>query len=318
MEARNVWIEAAALSVLAAFLYQSAVLVFVFLVPLAVLGYRRGADWLGMAAIVTGAIILATRITSLIRLGVEWDLAILLMEMLPPVAFLGGLYLLETRLLVGVRRVYRLLQAVLITGAVSVPVILIVSRSSIAMEALRGQFELLQSMLGPPDADPAELGSLSTVDGLMQAVLDLLLSTYLFAYTIVLAGSWYLGQLIGARTRGERPRRLRDYHLPEVFVWLLVGAAGAALLSLVGNLGVIEHLSWNALFIALFLYGGQGLGILWSLLDRWEVARGIRIGVGAALAVLLFLPGANLLVMLGLPGLGVAETWIHFRSGERS
>jgi hypothetical protein len=316
MEGREVWIEAAALSVLAAFLYQSAVFVFVFLVPLAVLGYRRGTDWLGMAALVTGGVVLATRITSLIRLDIEWDLAILLMEMLPPVAFLGGLYLLETQLLVGVRRVYRLLQAVLIAGAVSVPVIIIVSGSSIAMDALRGQFEMLHSVLAPPEAEQA--GRFGSVEELMRSVLDLLLSTYLFAYTVVLAANWYLGRLIGARTRGRQPFRLRDYHLPDVFVWLLVGASGVALVSLVGDLGVIEHLAWNGLFIALFLYGGQGLGILWSLLDRWEVARGIRIGVGASLAFLLLLPGANLLVVLGLPGLGVAETWIHFRTGERS
>jgi hypothetical protein len=201
---------------------------------------------------------------------------------------------------------------------VSVPVIIIVSRSSIAMEALRGQFELLHSMFTSPEADPARLGRFATVDGMMRAVFDLLLSTYLFAYTIVLAGNWYLGQLIAARTRGRQPYRLRDFRLPEIFVWGLVGASGAALASLVGDLGVFEHLSWNALFMALFLYGGQGLGILWSLLDRYEVARGIRIGVGAALAFLLIIPGANLLVLLGLPGLGVAETWIHFRSGERS
>jgi hypothetical protein len=318
MNARDVWIEAAALSVLSAFLYQSAVLVFVFLVPLAVLGRRRGADWLGIAALVTGGVVLATRITSLIRLDIEWDLAILLMEMLPPAAFLGGLYLLETRLLVGVRRVYRLIQAVLITGAVSVPVILIVSSSSIAMEALQRQFELLHSMFTGPEADPARLGRFATPEGMMAAVLDLLLSTYLFAYSIVLAGNWYVGQLIGARTRGERGFRMRDFRLPEIFVWALVLISAAALVSMVGNVGVFEHLSWNALFIVLFLYGAQGLGILWSLLDRYDISRGIRIGVGAALAILLLVPGANLLVMLGLPGLGVAETWIHFRTGERS
>lgn len=103
-----------------------------------------------------------------------------------------------------------------------------------------------------------------------------------------------------------------------MFVWALVAALAGALLSLVGNVGVFEHLAWNGVFIVLFLYGVQGIGIIWSLLDRWEVARGIRIGVGAALAFLLIVPGANLLVVLGVPGLGVAETWIHFRTGERS
>lgn len=318
MNARNVWIEAAALTVVAAFLYQSTLLVFVFLVPLAVIGKRHGPEWLGTAALVTGGVVLATRITSLIRLGVEWDLAVLLLEMLPPAVFLGGLYLLETRLLVGVRRVYRLLQAVMITGAVSVPVILLVSSSDTAMGALREQFELLHAMFTGPEADTAALGRYATVDGMMEAVFDLLLSTFLFVYAVMLAGNWYLGELIGARTRGVEPLRLRDYRLPEVFVWVLVAALSGALLSLVGNIGVFEHLAWNGVFIILFLYGVQGIGIIWSLLDRWDVARGIRIGVGAALAFLLLVPGANLLVVLGVPGLGVAETWIHFRTGERS
>jgi len=318
MSARDVWIEAAILSVVSAFLYQSALFVFVFLVPLAALGRRHGPEWLGMAAFVTGGVVAATRITSLIRLDIEWDFAILLMEVLPPAAFLGGLYLLETRLLYGVRRLYRMIQAVLIAGAVSVPVILLVSSSSVAMETLRQQFELLHTMFTGGESDPARLGRFATVGGMMEAVLDLLLSTYLFAYTVVLAGNWYLGQLIGARTQGEEGFRMRDFRLPDVFVWALVGSSGAALVSLAGNAGVFEHLAWNALFTALFLYGAQGLGILWSLLDRFEIARGIRIGVGVALAILVLVPGANILVLLGLPGLGVAETWIHFRSTERS
>jgi len=87
------------------------------------------------------------------------------------------------------------------------------------------------------------------------------------------------------------------------------------LFSLGTDLGAFEHLAWNALFIVLLLYAAQGLGIIWSLLDRYEVARGIRIGVAAALLILSVIPGANILVFLGLPGLGVAETWIHFRTG---
>jgi hypothetical protein len=318
MSARDVWIEAAGLSILAAFLYQSALLVFVFLVPLEVLGRRRGADWMGMGCLATGLVILVARITSLVRLGAQWDAALLLLEMLPPAAFLAGLYLLETRLIVGVRRLYRLIQAVLIAGAASVPVIIFVSSSEPAMQALRGQFELLHNMFGGGSADASQLGRFATVDGLMQAVLDLLLSTYLFAYVLVLATNWYLGQLIGARTLRTEAFRLRDFRLPDVFVWALVGASGVAVVSIVGNLGVFEHLGWNALFSVLLLYGAQGLGILWVLLDRYEVARGIRIALAVALGLLLVTPGANLVVMLGLPGLGVAETWIRFRPVERS
>jgi hypothetical protein len=271
-----------------------------------------------MGCLATGLVILVARIASLIRLGAQWDIALLLMEMLPPAAFLAGLYLLETRLIVGVRRLYRLIQAVLIAGAASVPVIIFVSSSEPAMQALRGQFELLHNMFGGGSADASQLGRFATVDGLMQAVLDLLLSTYLFAYVLVLAANWYLGQLIAARTLRTEAFRLRDFRLPDVFVWALVGASGVAVVSIVGNLGVFEHLGWNALFSVLLLYGAQGLGILWVLLDRYEVARGIRIALGVALGRLLLTPGANLLVMLGLPGLGVAETWIRFRPVERS
>jgi hypothetical protein len=152
----------------------------------------------------------------------------------------------------------------------------------------------------------------------MTAVFDLLLSTFLFAYSLVLAGSWYLGQLIAAKTMGTEPFRLRAFRLPDVAIWALVAAGGAAVLSFAGNLGVFEHLAWNALFVSLLLYAAQGLGILWSLLDRYDVARGIRIGIGFALVILLVTPGANVLVLLGLPGLGVAETWIDFRRFERS
>lgn len=315
MSARNVWIEAIALSLLSAFLYQSALFVFVFLVPLEVLSRRRGADWLGMASVVTGLLIVFSRIIGLARLNIEWDVAVLMMEVFSPVAFLAGLYLLETRLIVGVRRLYRLVQAVMVVGAVSVPVIIWISSSEIAMQALRGQFEVLHEMFTGGDSDAQQLGRFATVDGLMETVLDLLLSTYLFAYALVLSANWYIGRIIAAKTLGVEPLRLRQFYLPESFIWAMVVASGSALFSLGTDLGAFEHLAWNALFIVLLLYAAQGLGIIWSLLDRYEVARGIRIGVAAALLILSAIPGANILVFLGLPGLGVAETWIHFRTG---
>ncbi|MFP4204534.1 MAG: hypothetical protein ACLFRR_00145 [Spirochaetaceae bacterium] len=317
MSERSVWLETALLAVLAAFLYQSALLVFVFLVPLAVLAKRHGSEMLGYGCVFAAGIIVVSRGLGLARAEAEWDLAILLLELAPPAAFLAGMYLLETRRIVGMRRLYRLIQAVMIAGALSVPVIMVTSSSSIAMDVLRGQLELLHRAFGG-EGEGGSFGRFATVDALMRAVFDMLLSTYLFAYSAVLAANWYLGQLIGARSGGSRAFRLRDYRVPEVFIWVLVAAALAALLGLAGNLGVFEHLSWNALFIVLFLYGGQGLGILWSLLDQYTVPQGFRIGIGAILAVLLVVPGANFLVLFGLPGLGVAETWVHFRSGERS
>ena len=305
MEARKVWAEAIGLSALAAFLYQSALLVFVFLVPLEVLSRRRGADWLGMASVLTGLVILVSRIVGLVRLGVDWDASILLMEMFAPVTFLGGLYLLETRLIVGVRRLYRLVQAIMVVGAVSVPIIMLISSSDIAMQALRGQFEVLHDMFAGDAAGSPELGRFATVDGLMDAVITLLLSTYLFAYALVLSANWYLGRLIAAKMLGVEPYRLRRFYLPEPFIWAMVAASAGALLSVVAELGVFEHVAWNALFIVLLLYAAQGLGIMWSLLDRYEIAQAIRIGIAAGLVILLAIPGVNMLVFLGLPGLGL-------------
>jgi hypothetical protein len=168
---------------------------------------------------------------------------------------------------------------------------------------------------------------------------------YLFSYFLVLGFSWWLGTLVGARfrarpslsllpehyhggTRGEtgpkgrsvdeRWPKFADFHLPDAYIWPLIGALAVVLLGLVAPLGALELAAWNAAVIFLFLYGLCGLGVLQYFLRKFRVPRGMRWLLAFCLCVLLFSPRANLAVFILVPALGVSEIWLKYRTKERS
>jgi hypothetical protein len=95
-------------------------------------------------------------------------------------------------------------------------------------------------------------------------------------------------------------------------VWvLLVGAVGV-FVDVAGGIGALRYVAWNAVLASLVLYGAQGIGIIRFLFDRYNVSQGARIGIGIALIVGLFVPALNLVVLLGIPGLGISELWVRY------
>jgi uncharacterized protein YybS (DUF2232 family) len=149
----------------------------------------------------------------------------------------------------------------------------------------------------------------------METATEVFLRVYVFGFAVILAANWYLGRRIGTRL-GESNRAVpsvRAFRAPTVLLWPTGIAALFVLASLFVELGAFEYLGWNAALLGLFLLGIQGFGAFQGLLDRTGAPPWARVTAMILLIVVLFSPGVNLVVLLGLPALAIAEHWIQIR-----
>jgi hypothetical protein len=270
------------------------------------------------------------RIRSIVG-GAASGMGLLFLDIVFPVAFLAGLYLLNTpRLSIRLGAedrelnvVERLGAAVLTAAIIYVPAIVLVYLSGSVDGIVAAQVELLRSLLTAVDASEEEILALTRL------VMRIFMSGLLFGFFVMLVGNWWLGTRFALRERlalpgpNEVAERLRSFsitlfRLPMVMIWVVIGAWGAVLLSMLVEVGWLSFVIWNLALLTLAMYALQGLAVMWHLLDRRKVARGQRIGLAVALVIGLLIPGLNFVVLLGLPGLGISEVWVNYHRFERN
>ncbi len=102
--------------------------------------------------------------------------------------------------------------------------------------------------------------------------------------------------------------------LPDPFIWGFFGFWVLALTSsLISSIPVaIYCIAWNVALGLSVLYAIQGLSILVARCRRTSAYFSVGKIVGLVL-LLCLLPGLNLVCLVGLPILGVLETWLRFR-----
>ena len=209
-----------------------------------------------------------------------------------------------------------------------------------------------QAPFGSREGSDALLGTaVSSGQALMAFVGRIFWRGFLFAYFLLLAGAWWLGTWAGTRLRSFRagplfapaqggpeqdrgglaaskagegfsgiaePPRIAEFRLPDSYIWPLIGSLALVLLALVQPLGILEPIAWNAAVILMFLYGISGIGVVQHFLRKLRVPRGMRWLLAFLLIVLVLSPRANLAVFILIPGLGVSEIWLKYRTKERS
>jgi len=320
---RRTWIEAAGFAAIATLFYQSPVLVMAFLIPLELLMLRRGEEWYAIACGITLVLVLATKLIQFSRVqGLELSAGLMLLELFMPVLFMGGLYVLSTPRLDGYRRLYRFLAVAVTAGIVSIPVVIYLGQSDLFTQALQAQLQHAEQIVAQSsgaatgDSVPAPPEAMQQ---LLRMATQLILSSYVFGFAVVLAGNWYAARLLATRffRKNVSVPRLERFVLPPWAVWALLVPWAGVLLDAVSGLGVFRYPVWNAALVMLFLYGMQGIGILWHVLDKYNMSRGVRMFIGVGLIILILVPGLNVLVAVGIPGLGVSEIWINYNRFER-
>ncbi|MFW5684946.1 MAG: DUF2232 domain-containing protein, partial [Spirochaetota bacterium] len=142
-------------------------------------------------------------------------------------------------------------------------------------------------------------------------------------YFVMLVGNWWIGVQLAFRTSVRLPggnpvmarhaeMSLNEFALPGYLVWALIAAWSGVLATVVLQAGWVAYLFWNAAFVTTALYAIQGIALVWYFLDRYKAQRSMRLLTAVALIVGLLIPGLQLAIMLGLPGLGVSEIWVDY------
>ncbi|MFP4483938.1 MAG: DUF2232 domain-containing protein [Spirochaetota bacterium] len=313
-QSREEWIETAGLAVAAGALYASGFFALLFLLPLVALLRRRGFSALLVGA---GIAVLGVIIVDVVRLsrlpsgpGLPWLVA---WNWTLPVGLLVGLVVLGWPIPGVQRTLYRLLVGWAATMVVTVPLYVKIGADGTLHAFLESQFAALGAATEGGDA--AQSGAALLAD----TAVRVLGNTYGVGLLVLLVLNWYLGSYLAHRfsTGVAPPPRLAGFAMPSQAVWVLIASVAAVLLTFLADLGPVEPVAWNVALVSLFLYGVQGIAVGRHLLAHYRVQQGARMLIIIGAIVLVFVPGVNLIVLLGLPGLGVSELWIDYNRFER-
>jgi hypothetical protein len=238
-------------------------------------------------------------------------------QLLTIASLLGGLILIN---FYTQRRVlYRLFLSTLAAGTLGTIVILFLSRDSALISGLESYFKEATKLIAglyTGDANiilPAELADPTL---LVKAFWYYVISGFIFGYFVNLSISWYVGSVLVNRSYGKVGRLtiLKKFKLPEFFIWPLIAAWSLVLLSHLVKLPFIYSLFLNVGLIFLFLYGIQGLSIIQHLLAKYNISGRWKTLLLLVMFMVLFFPPIAIAFYIIVPGLGVSEIWIKYRS----
>lgn len=337
---RAYWLETAGLALASVLLFRFGLLGLVFLVPVQLVWIRRGEE---AGLIASGGVIAGIALVKwidLLRLrsaaGAEGvSGGVVLLDVVFAAGLLLGLFVMNSERAVipvgddGYRRLSvpeRMIAAVCAGALVYGPTIGLIASGDASNSVIAAQIELLRPLFEATGASTEEVRVLTEI------IIGALLSGVLFGYFVMLVGNWWIGVQIAFRTRVRLPAgnpvmarhaglELTEFRLPGYLVWALIAAWGGVLGSVVLEWGWISYIFWNAAFVTMALYALQGIAIVWYFLDRRKVQKGARIAVAVGMVFGLLIPGLQLFVGLGLPGLGISEIWIdyhRFRGSEEA
>jgi hypothetical protein len=330
---RGAWAETALFALASVLLAQMGLGVFLFLVPLQILYTRRGERMLAAGGLLVLAAVAAIRMigTAVRSGGTGAADGLFVVELAALSLLLLGLLLvdaLQNRPLpvlgVRMRAVPRLLGATAAAAAVAIPVVLAVRGQAGIADAVSGVFTsaadavaaaISQGTRGLQLEGGVDAQGLAT--RLAQIAAEVFPRSVFVYYFAILTFSWWAGNRSAARASRIPSPRLVDFRLPDLYVWPLIASLALVLADIAFDVGAAGYLGWNAGLIMLFLYGIQGLGLLQFAFARYGVGRGLRFLCYVVLTVLFFSPGANLVVVIGLPGLGVSDIWLRYRTRRR-
>ncbi len=313
---RSEWGGLLIAAILSFVLYQVNMLVF-FCIPLQVLFIRKGdRNLLYACASVFATIVVVTLIRTAQMEDAVFKRGILLTQISLPAFVMAGVIAMDLPWKIRLRTVYKVLAVTFAAGVVSIPFIYLLSRNNGISQFIKAQAESVARIFQTGVEESQGATFAIDVDTLTSYIINILLKSYLFVYFLTVAGSLWIGRSIAARMSGSWARGLRGLRLPDRLIWLLLVSWAVVLVDFLAGIGAFGYAAWNIGAIMLFIYGMQGIGIIQSLLDRRNVSRYLRIILGAGLLALTMWPGVNLVVLIGLPVLGVSELWIHYRKEQ--
>jgi hypothetical protein len=107
---------------------------------------------------------------------------------------------------------------------------------------------------------------------------------------------------------------LAAFRTPSGCIWALSLALLIILLGRQLGIAPLEIAAWNVLVVCAMLYLAQGGGIALYFLSRLALPPLMRLLVNVLICILVFSPGINAVLLVGLILLGIAENWAPFRA----
>ncbi|MGA2977516.1 MAG: DUF2232 domain-containing protein [Spirochaetia bacterium] len=305
-------------------LYHTGVGIVLFLVPLQVVASRRGMRSLLAAAGIFLAVFLLIRFWPyFLSRGQTSPDVLVWLEMGMVALLLLGMVVINLPLQRRPRSLFMALAATAFAGIVAFPALLALSQSAAfqrSMDALFAEVAKTLSSIFAPAADGAAGSLVATLlepARLRQLSEAVLLRSLLAGYAVLITFSWWAGQAAAARapaTFGVRPSfRFARFRLESWWLWPLIASGALILLDLFFGISAWAYAVWNIGIVLLFLYGLQGMAILWFLFDKYHLPRFLWLLLIVGFAILAASPSVGLFIILAVPLFGISENWIRYR-----
>ena len=186
---------------------------------------------------------------------------------------------------------------------------------------LRSQVEAITSLyIASAGADAAQQTFLEralTPDKVIEmlSLIDLrggALASMFFMFFLSRQMSFVLARLI-RQQRGNSVGELIGFHVPRRAIWVLILCLPAVVAFRAISLEAAEIAAWNLLTICAIMFLAQGGGIVLFTLTRRPIPPFMRLLCGLFVVFFVFSPGLNMLAMVALILLGIAENWLPLR-----
>lgn len=149
-------------------------------------------------------------------------------------------------------------------------------------------------------------------DALFQTVSSLMSLAFLPIFVGQFGFSVFISNLLIYRTEWSYQERMAKWRLPENTVWVFLGSWAIVLVTILVDMPMVESVAWNIALSSSLLYLVQGISIL-AFLVRKRNPGATTTRIFFLSFILVMLPGVNVIPLIGLPLLGVSETWVRYR-----
>lgn len=305
-------------------LYHTIIGFVLFLVPLQVVASRRGIRGLCAAAGVFFVVFLALRFGPFVLSpGAGAPDMVIFMETGGVLLLLLGLLGVNVPIKGRPRTAVMLLAATAVAGIIGFPTIVVLARTDAFQASMNSLFsdtaKVLSTALAPatdgfgsallaPILEPTHLREMSE---------SFLTRTLLADYMIMLTFSWWAGQAAAARAPaflGIAPSfRFSRFRLESFWLWPLIASGAVVLADLFFHFSSWAFVGWNIALVLLFLYGLQGLAIVWFQFEARHLPRFLWLLLVIVLGILAVSPGIGVIVLVAVPLFGISENWVRYR-----
>ncbi len=316
LQKRNLLIFSA-LTAASILIFQISVVFFLFAIPLFIINSRYGIVYLSMSVFfVALVIVIQTMIRASGIEGKNLRLFLILAELFYPLAILAGVLIVSW---LNNRTLYLFLTASAGFAIISLPVFLHYSGNTEIVNLLKDQIVAVSKMFrdsvsGSDSFEATVLLKQMSPELIVDSTAKLVMRNYVFAYFVMLVSSWFISDKIISRKLKKKSLKLVDFTVPDIMIWPLIFFLGGVLVDIFIGISWLGYFLWNGTFIIAFIYGLHGIGLVKFLLNKYKVTKRGRRFFAIFIFAVLLMPGINLVILLGVPVLGVSELWIKYRA----